>query len=209
MIKKFLVYAKSDGIGEATNMAIKSLASLFFSYSQTCYLMLDVLDFVPSGGLNSSHFNIKEITSSEEALALGFDRLSGCPISKWFLAGCRLFVGFDGETPVCYTWTHFHQYRINSTALFGLSDAEEWIGPTFVLKSHRGLGYNKAQIAYQVAASSSKQIYTSANIGNIASVKSFERLGFRLIGQTVTLKIAGMCIRKKISGAEGLQSKFK
>lgn len=185
MIKKFLIYCKSDGIKDALVYAWKTILSLFFIKSRTCFFKLkdfSVCDFL------CDDCEIKKI-EKHEVDVIDFPRLMLLPVNKWLNSGSFLYVTYDGDKPIAFTWTHKGNYEIHGLGSFDLGDNERWIGPTFVCKEYRGRGLNKKQIAYQITEALDKTYYTSVNSGNIASLASFKRLGFVEFGETLNKKL--------------------
>ncbi len=181
MIRKILIYYKSDGIKETITFIIKSLMSFIYKNSTT--------NFYKSGNTTYNleipqhkNITIKEITTSE-LINIKFPRLELLPCKKWMQNGSKLYICFFQDKPIAFTWSHFNNYQIHGVGKFTLKQDEYWIGPTFVHKNYRGLGLNKYQIHFQMSKNKEKIAVTSVNHNNIASIKSFEHWNFSLIGQ--------------------------
>lgn len=204
MIKKFLIYCKSDGLIQALTFTFKTLASKVFSNSTTVFL-----EYNNSGTVRhsiSDRINIKRLTLSD-VNRLDFARLKELDYRKWLQNGSRLYVGYIGNTPISYTWTHYNTYTIHGLCEFKLGQNECWIGPTFVLKNYRGKGYNKLQIARQMFDAGAARFYTSVNSGNLASLRSFQYLGFKEIG-TISKKNFFFYEKKSVSGGDYFLNKL-
>ena len=180
MIRKVLIYYKSDGIKETITFIIKSLLSFIYKNSTTNFYKSNNTTY--NFEAPQQEFIIQEITYPE-LVNIKFPRLKLLPCKKWLENGSKLYVCFFQDKPITFTWSHFNNYQIHGIGKFTLKKNEYWIGPTFVHKDYRGLGLNKYQIHFQMSKSKDKTAITSVNNSNIASIKSFEHWNFSLIGQ--------------------------
>lgn len=185
MIRKFLIYCKSDGVKDALFYVWKTILSLFYIKSKTCFLELKDSHICVS---SCDNYEIRKI-EKDDVDTINFPRLMLLPVKKWIERGSLLYVTYEGDAPIAFTWTHNGNYEIHGLGSFDLGDNERWIGPTFVCKEYRGRGLNKRQIAYQIKEASDKIYYTSVNSGNIASLASFKRLGFIIFGEALSKKL--------------------
>ena len=179
MIKKIKTYLISGGIDEVISYALTYIRKVFYYKSETIFLYLEKGNIeIPKSSRDIS-FNI--YNKSTELKKLNFDRIKTLSYKQWFEQGSQAIIGFYETKPVSFTWSHFNNYKIHSINDINLSNNKCWIGPTFVDKSMGGKGLNKAQIVYQLNNIPNCITYclTSANSKNIASIKSFERLGFK------------------------------
>ena len=204
MIKKFFIYCMSDGIIPAVRFACKTLFSKLLSNSTTVFLEYENCRSKHSD-MNSC-ITIKK-TELTDVIKLDFPRLKESDYQKWLQNGSTLYIGYIENIPISYTWTHYNGYTIHGLCDFKLEEIECWIGPTFISKNFRGQGYNKQQIAYQIANENAKKFYTSVNSDNIASLKSFQHLGFKIIG-TVTRKTLFFRSKVILSGSDYFKNKL-
>lgn len=203
MIKKFFIYCKYDGIKSAIKFTLKTIFSHIYSRSETVFFKLDK----PLAPPSDQSLIIKAIRL-EDIDGINFPRLKLLDCRKWLQSGSKLYIGFVNETPVSFTWTHYNTYQIHGLCHFLLKEKECWIGPTFVHKDFRGKGYNKQQIATQIADSNSERFYTSVNNNNMPSIKSFEHAGFKVIGKTIKTKYFSKS-RMKIFGNNDFSTRLK
>ena len=179
MIKKLHSYIQSGGIIEVISYALTLIKKIFYYKSETIFLYL-----TPE---NAKHikkdveFSFKKINNTADLEKIGFPRIKTLPYNKWFDKGSIAIIGFYDNKPVSFTWSHFKHHTIHGIGTIDLSKNMCWIGPTFVHKTMRRKGMNKAQIIHQIKISSKETSYfiTSANSKNIASIKSFAKLGFQ------------------------------
>lgn len=196
MIKKFLIFKRSDGLVNTLKFSFKGLCSLLYTHSVTNFYTKENCDIKFN---ENKIFSIKRV-SSGELEKINFPRLKLLSWRKWLDKGANLYITYDDNKPIGYTWSHFNNYEIHGTGVFCMSDKECWIGPTFVDKDYRGKGANKAQILYQLICENDIQsFYTSVNNKNIASIKSFKRNGFRFMGKLIIIKILGITIYKNLT----------
>ena len=189
MIKKFLIYCKSDGVIQALTFTFKTLVSKVFSNSTTVFL-----EYNNSGTVRhsiSDRINIKRLTLSD-VNRLDFARLKELDYRKWLQNRSRLYVGYIGNTPISYTWTHFNTYTIHGLCEFKLGQNECWIGPTYVTKANRNKGIASYMISYiqnHVFPSEVIQTYyTSINKTNASSISSVVKSGFELLGSIMVAR---------------------
>jgi len=204
MIKKFLIYCKSDGISSALRFTFKTMSSYFYTRSKTVFFELDK----PSLKIQqNSDFIVKNMTLADLD-SINFPRLKLLDYKKWIQNGSKLYIGFVNGTPISFTWTHYNNYKIHGLGHFILKENECWIGPTFVHKNFRGRGYNKEQIASQIANNNSIKFYTSINSNNMPSIKSFVHWGFVKVGETDRITTP-LNSKIKVSGNNDFSTKLK
>ena len=180
MIRKLMIYFKSDGLQDCLKYCIKTIVSMFYRKSITDFYFMDLNDGISYK--MPEDFHVSKFVSFKEINNICFPRLTLLDCHKWFNRGSVLYIGYYKNVPVSYTWTHFKNYELHVLGDFLLSHDECWIGPTFVHKKYRGKGFNKAQIRYQINDMSGYKFFTSTSHNNIASSKSFLNLGFMDIG---------------------------
>jgi GNAT superfamily N-acetyltransferase len=203
MIRKFFVYYKADGVGNALRFVLKTLLSHIYKRSETVFYSKNT-----SGNDFSSDYKMQMLELSiQDMEIIDFPRLKLVDYNSWMQKGSRVFVCYVDETPVAFTWTHYGIYEIHGTGHFSMSANECWIGPTFVDRHYRGRGINKQQILYQMEYSVAEVFYTSVNVGNIPSRQSFEHWGFVEIGRTIEKGWLGRT-RTTIVGNEMFKNKF-
>lgn len=193
MIYKFFVYCKSDGIKEALTFVFRTFAMIFYKKSITNF-------YKSNGAVNVSDVDTKNIEINEMTLSnlstIEFSRLKLLPCEEWLKKGSKLYICYMEDKPIAFTWSHFGSYNIHGIGNFILNENEYWIGPTFVHKNYRGLGINKSQIQYQMSECKGKTALTSVSANNIASIKSFEKFSFSLIGQ---IKCRNVFFKKNVN----------
>lgn len=178
MIKKTIIYWSSGGLGEVFQYAFAHLRKRVYNVSTTVYLYRDLSEAPAEDYSGALKFRV--IGNSSELELLNFKRIETLAYRKWFSKGSAVVVGFYDGKPVSFSWGHFHSHQVDQGSGVDLGESAIWIGPTFVDKRVRGKGINKAQIAYQIAnlPNTIKVCLTSANKKNVASIRSFESLGF-------------------------------
>jgi GNAT superfamily N-acetyltransferase len=125
----------------------------------------------------------KDAFSLEEHV---YAKLAYLPYRRWFDAGSVCFLGLVQGKVVSYCWAHRRSYSLGRIGSFRLRDNEWWIGPVFVDKRCRRQGINTAQIHHAIRELSGRRgkvFYTATNASNHASMKSFVRCGFVVIGR--------------------------
>lgn len=181
MTRKIFVYMKSGGLSEVIIYSFTFLKKIFFYRSETNFLYLDRNKFNQLQK-NICEVDFKIILNKSDLEKVNFARIQTLNYERWFEKNSVPIIGFNKCNPISFTWTHFHAYIIHNLCQIELSDDKCWVGPTFVDNSMRGRGINKTQISFQIsnAPKNIQYFITSANASNIASIKSFEKLGFKL-----------------------------
>lgn len=197
MIRKFFVYCGADGFMSAARMALRSFYSRFAYNSVTFFY--SIKNCGTSAGMIDG-FEVK-LLSLKEVERLDFPRLKVSNYRKWFSEGGKVYVGFYRGMPVSFTWTHFRHYHFKGMGDFLMNSSECWVGPMFVHKKYRGLGLNKCQVLYQIQQENVSFCCTSVSKGNLASIHSLERMGFKRIGKVSVSFLLG---RRKVN-IEGLE----
>lgn len=199
MIKKFLIYLKTDGVFNTFKYFLKTILYIFYRKSITDIYLFNNNN---CSNLNTSKndFEIKKFESWDEVRYIDFPRLQLLPCRDWLENGSIIYIGYYNKRPVSYSWTHFNKYQLHALGTFILANDECWVGPTFVDKKCRGKGFNKATIYYQIKDLNYHKFYGSSNRNNIASSKSIQRLGFTNIGTIILRKVAFMKKRYDIIG---------
>ena len=126
-------------------------------------------------------YTSKVITNQKEMESIHFGRLKLTPWRKWLEAGSRVIVLFRNTVPVAFGWIHFRSHTIQSVGTFNMETNIAWLGPSFVHINHRGKGLQQLVIQ-QCINNTPHQIdafITSVNTGNVASLHSFEKCGFK------------------------------
>lgn len=201
-MNKFLVYCKSDGLGNATRFFLKTVFSKVYNKSHTLFYSFEGNPKYTESGL----YEIREI-NEEECDKMSFARLKLLATHKWFKAGARCFVAQDGELPFAFAWLQKHEYHIHAAGSFVLDENEYWLGPAFVDKAYRGKGTQKDLIVHRLLSVpvSQSKYYTSSNINNIPSKKSLERIGFKQMGEVIVVTLFGITISKRVLGNQLLE----
>lgn len=102
----------------------------------------------------------------------------------WLARGDQCRVALCGSEVVGYAFIHLNEYYVDGVGHINLEkEGSFWIGPTFVKKEFRGIGINKLLIESLINKFGRDKSFgmTSANINNVASLKSFIRNGYRII----------------------------
>lgn len=177
MLKKIAIFIRSDGWANTLRLISNTILSHLGRTSTTIgiYRSAEQLPFTLPDGME-----LRALARSEELEALHFDRLSLTPYRRWFDAGSMCFVLLEGDRPIGFGWNHFGSHRVDRFGNVDLGGDKAWLGPYFVLHSHRGHGYQKLLIAASLnnLPDGMRYAVTSVNSRNAASLKSFEKLGF-------------------------------
>lgn len=173
---KIAAFIESDGWANTLRFIWKGVRGYFAHTSHTYCLFAD-----RSNIIEEYSADYKIIGRIEDLEEVNFPRLKSCPWRKWLSEGSRVAIIYENKVPIAFGWTHFKSHRIESVGTFDLGDNMAWLGPSFVHHKHRGHGLQKALISIGVndAPKSIKSFITSVNAGNIASLRSFEKCGFK------------------------------
>lgn len=205
MIKKLLIYIKSDGLYNTFSYLCNALKQKIYKKSITrFYVLSNEANQIKTKIVDSDIIKVNKDTISD----INFPRLLQTDYRSWLDHGSELYVTYKNNQPVAYTWTHYNKYVIHGAGVFEMNDKECWIGPTYVLNKFRGQGLNKIQILNQISKTKSSCFYTSVNVKNIPSSKSFEKIGFKCIGEICTVYKWGTR-RSYISGSDIFKRKIK
>jgi RimJ/RimL family protein N-acetyltransferase len=181
MIRKFFIYIWSGGLIEVLKYISIHIRKKIYYKSETIFLFLDIdeLSLMPK---QKCDIEYKIIQNKSDLDKIDFNRIKILQYKKWFEKSSQAILGLNNSNPVSFSWSHFQQHSLHGVCKINLSSNKCWIGPTFVDKSMRGKGINKAQIYFQInnAPAGIKYFLTSANASNKASIKSFEKLGFKI-----------------------------
>jgi predicted GNAT family acetyltransferase len=187
MIKKTITYYKSGGLKEVAGYVLGAIKRKIYHKSETIFLYVNKADLIVNQPMIDNDIQFKVFTDHAELKKLNFGRLDTLKYDKWLKRKSFVVVGFNKSHPVSFTWTHFGKHEIHNLCTIDLSSNQCWLGPTFVDKSTRGRGMNKKQISCQMneVPRNVNFFLTSVNSRNLASLKSFERLGF-IAGARIT-----------------------
>ncbi len=181
-MKKILIYLSSDGWKNTITLIIKSIIKRLYYQTTTNFYIWEKKNEMFENHQVINNLSIKEIRL-DEIESLDFPRLKLLTYKKWMNDGGHVYVSFLNEKPVGFAWTHLNSYHIHGVGTFKLYKNEYWSGPTFVLNSLRGLGINKAQLAFQFNHLPNNSIvFTSINENNAPSIRSYAKYGYKLIG---------------------------
>jgi len=109
--------------------------------------------------------------------------LSNNDIQKKFAGGGTCLVLIVKGCAAGYLWFFSDNYYVQGVGNINLKERNAiWVGPAFVHKNYRGNGYNKLLVnkvfkSYKLTNQSCAM--TSINSDNIASIRSFESMGFK------------------------------
>lgn len=117
---------------------------------------------------------------------------------EWLKEGSMLCVVFKKEDPVAFIWTHFKEHNIEYVGDFDMGSEIAWLGPSFVHRKYRGKGLQQLVILQGMASAPTniKVFITSVNASNIPSLRSLEKIGFK-VGMEVVCK-TGVLVSKRI-----------
>lgn len=124
--------------------------------------------------------------SNTELKKIKFPKLFLLPVDRWLTQGSKLIIGYYKDQAVSYAWDHRNSYQIHGTGTVVLKAGEIWIGPVFVHKSARSMGINTKQIRYLLTLEKQngiKRCLTCVSSKNFASLKSFTKNGFQVLGK--------------------------
>ncbi len=114
-------------------------------------------------------------------------------IKKWLLNGKRCFVAKVAGKIVHYSWVSFgtgYVDVINKT--IKLAEDEAYIHTCRTLPAHRGKGiypFTLNKICEHLRLKGYSKAITCANFKNTSSIKSFEKAGFKKVGEVTYSKI--------------------
>jgi GNAT superfamily N-acetyltransferase len=152
---------------------------------------------------------VRDASSLEEH---GYPQLAHRPYRRWFSAASVCFLGLVQGKVVSYCWAHQGFYALGRVGRFGLREGEWWIGPVYVDKRYRGRGINTAQIRHairELSGTEGKVFFTATNASNHASLKSFAKCGFVVIGRCRLRTLLKWSVRRTICewNDQGLMAK--
>lgn len=136
--------------------------------------------------------NCSKVNCSDESVARfdssGFNKqfllnLSNEKIKKWESNKAIILVLKRNNVFEGYIVVHFTEYFVEGVGYVQLEEKQSaWLGPIFVCASHRSKGVAHALInsALALCVLEKRTAYTSANIDNIASIRSFQKCDFSI-----------------------------
>ena len=173
---KIATFIESDGLVNTLRFIWKGVRGWFAHTSHTYCLFADRLAI--RGG---DFMDYKVIRSVEDLESIDFPRLKSSPWRKWLNEGSRVVILYENEKPIAFGWTHFGSHSVGAVGTFDLGNNIAWLGPSFVHHKHRGHGLQKMLISIGAddAPQSIQSFITAVNVGNAASLRSFEKCGFK------------------------------
>lgn len=177
---KLLNSLKFNGWKNTINNILTLLKKKTSGKSYTVLLKADIND------LFATHVVLNESIKVERLESICGDYLLNLPvkrINKWLSNDADLYIAKSGNKIVGYTFIHLGEYEVDGVGTIDLKhDDSLWIGPTFVDKKFRSQGINKLliNISAKHYVGKRKTAFTSANVNNVNSIKSFIRNGFKL-----------------------------
>lgn len=105
-----------------------------------------------------------------------------------------ILIALDESEIIGYICVHQGvDHLIYNLGYWSLNDNEAWIGPTYVVNDYRNKGIHGKLInefVKQGYSNGISKIYTAINSENIPSIRSFSKVGFKLIGRVKIRKTA-------------------
>lgn len=197
MIKKFLIYVNSDGLYDAIKYTFKSITSQFYNNSITNIYYRKCNSNVSHETTHSIKlYTLEDIRDVEK---IDFPRLKLLPYKKWLESNSKLYILYIEDTPAAFSWIHYNNYEFTHGYKFLINKNECWAGPQFVHKNYRGNGLQRIIVSHCIAKETSKVVFTSVNVNNIASNKCMIRNDFELIGTITTTSQFGKEIKRNTS----------
>lgn len=175
---------KSDGFTNTMKFTLKTLTSCIYNRSIT-----NVYHKKEGCQNNETDDDIRYMTLSD-IKKLDFPRLKILPYPKWINLGSKLYVLYIDGQAAGFSWIHFCDYKFTDRLAFTIDNNSCWAGPQFIHKDYRGRGLQRIIVEYSINKEKGKDIYTSVNSNNIASIKCMMRNNFELIG---TANITTFC----------------
>jgi RimJ/RimL family protein N-acetyltransferase len=169
---------KYDGINNTVTNLLKAMYSLVYRTTYTVMLR----QTKSSTDLLTDH-RVKRFDGSK----YNQSNLLNLPVTKFnkFEAKNAVTLILENKGVVAgYIVIHFSEYFVTGLGNIDLEAKKAaWVGPIFVSLEHRGQGINSALISSALALCVERQrvAYTSTNIDNIPSIRSFEKFGFSIV----------------------------
>lgn len=192
-LRKIHRYFNEEGFAEALTRVFLSATQLFFRYKKMYLYSLDLKD------INSEitcPLPVSFRKAREDELST-LDRVmyhSEQDIRKRFFRGDVCYIGCLFDKIVYFSWVSRHSMLIpeidKDIPLDGSDDA--YIYNVRTSSAYRGKGistYAYAKIAAYLRDCDLKRLYVAVEENNIASVKSIEKSGFKMIREIAYLKI--------------------
>ena len=169
---------RNDGAKNTANNIFKAISSFFYRKTYTVMLKRE-----SSETYSFYDDRVKEL-KLEDFKSSFLLNLSKKKFIQWNKNNSVTLILEIDEVEVGYIVVHFTNYYVSGLGNIDLDEKKmAWVGPVFVALKHRGKGFNKVLIdsALDLCNKSDRQAYTSTNIDNIASIRSFEKYDFRII----------------------------
>ncbi len=169
---------QSDGFKNSLTNLFNKIYSYFYRTTYTLMLKGD-LSYNYIHDLN----NIREIVLAEidDNYILNLPTLK---FKNWENNGSRIFFFESNGSIEGYVVIHTVNYHVDGLGDLDLKEKRAaWIGPIFVHINKRGRGINKALIscALKFCIDNNLVPYTSTNINNLPSIRTFENFGFKVV----------------------------
>lgn len=179
---RLIEYLKREGAFATAKKAAAKASSPFGGVSAaTVFMVRERTKDVSAGRLAGYEFSLLK---AEDARA--FDEFNFFPHIEGADYIDRLDCGVlackrDGAICAYVCFERGRMKTIHGTGFFSLGEDEAWIGPCYVDRAHRGKGLNGELVrtALELAELSGvSRFFTAINRANVASLSSFERIGF-------------------------------
>ena len=170
---------QSDGLANLITLITKKIKNLFYRRVKTLMfeLKLSSVDTPKPIRPEINSYTFKSLGVSQSLFYL-----SSREVDSFRDKGGKCITLSIGNEMVGYIWCFSRTHQVDGVGDVNLEGRNAlWVGPVFVHKKHRGLGYNKALLQEVVDSFVGRDVevlLTSINSENIPSIKSFESYGF-------------------------------
>jgi GNAT superfamily N-acetyltransferase len=211
-IAKVITICRTDGLAYTlgrlwrlvvTGCALRRSETLFFRCGAAG---------VPAGIRATGRLEFVRVSDALSLEEHPHPKLAYRPYRVWFSAGAVCFLGLVRGKVVSYCWAHPGCYSLGRIGRFGLRKGEWWIGPVYVDRRYRGRGINTAQIRHalqELSGAGEKVFFTATNASNHASMRSFVKCGFVVIGRCRLRTLLTWSVRRTVCdwNDQGLMAK--
>lgn len=167
--------AQSDGLTNLSALILKKLKNLIYRRVKT--LMFELKLPLSNPPPVNKRYIFKVLEANQPLFYLSLYEIDNFKKK----GGVCITLNIESKM-VGYVWCFTHTHHVDGIGNVNLDSQKAiWVGPAFIHKNHRGLGYNKAllqEVANNFAGVNAEVLLTSINSENIPSIKSFESFGF-------------------------------
>lgn len=189
--KKIYRFFKDEGVYTALARLLLSITQVFFKYRKMYLYHLDLRNFEPetvcSLPVSFRRAHDDELSALDQVMYH-----SQRDIQKRFLRGDACYIGCLFDKVVYFSWISRRMLIPEIDKEMPLSADSAYIYNVRTIMDYRGRGistYAYAKIAAYLKDSNLKGLYVAVDGNNIASIKSIEKSGFKMIREVVYLKI--------------------